>query len=535
MSWPLTLAFAREGSWELLREAAGAAAEAIGLEAAAWREASRTALPDANGSSSDAFEAEWTRPGGALREEARSGYGNPRDGYGYDLSWRLELRRPGGPTVKVGLSDAAWGPQPKTLTFVWEGVAPRELDRVREALRGVLGAACDRTDWPQYARDNVRGALDVDPDLARRWLAAALSAPGEPGDEFARRDLFALELELSGPSPELLRRRLAETPFDPAAWEDALSGEHRALAAATLRRLRPADPTALELPPGRPPGGWRRLEDGVGPRRGAWLPALVDSLARDLWRRGGGPWQELTVDVVHDGDRTAASAVCAAWSATPLESPLLMRVIRTARRYSRGWSDRPDLERVGATPEHESAHAWVWGPDADDCVQVRQEARRSGAGLLHLGVLCAVAGSASFRALAEAALEHSLPSIVTVKSGTRRSLGMAAPAGREGQDGSNRSPGRSRAPLPGASLEPTARKSFARRAGARSWRPPAKGCLPTTYVGDPLGDGRASRRTRAAPAAVRLAAARASSQPGHRGSSSQPGRVRRTRARWRGR
>lgn len=94
----LRLHFEGPASWSELRTAAGAVAETLGCAAGGWTQVEHETLEDRN-HTGHAFRNRWTHPDASIQEEVASGAGNPRDGYGYDLHWRLELAASAGPVT----------------------------------------------------------------------------------------------------------------------------------------------------------------------------------------------------------------------------------------------------------------------------------------------------------------------------------------------------------------------------------------------------------------------------------------------------
>ena len=132
------LSFNRGASWEELRDAASQIVDELGITPAPWRRTEHQTLVDKQ-HMGQAFGSVWARPGAELEEVVESGSGNPRDGYGYDMRWTL-VAKLGTRTLLVNLSDSAWDPRPRALSFTFKGFEPRELEASKTVLRAWVAA-----------------------------------------------------------------------------------------------------------------------------------------------------------------------------------------------------------------------------------------------------------------------------------------------------------------------------------------------------------------------------------------------------------
>ena len=394
----LLLHFDGEASWETLRSAASRVLAAMGAPSARWVCAERVELADSN-FAGRAFRAQWTRPvrprqKATIVEEATSGSGNPRDGYGYLNSWRLEMG-----TLVLELHNGSWDPRPRDLLFEVRTDTPATLEKIRKALREVLGKRRDRTAGPYVAVQNVRAVRDVDRGRAHAWLQEAL-ARGRPEGDMENWHQLLLEREaLEGPSEEGLARLLRDVPSDVDAWRRARTsppcGWTPERVERVLERIERWKRGAL-VPPwnGRfDEGGtlWFQLDDGLGATRTgrerldvlllrAMVPALLQAPA-------------LSFDAVRSGDRTASSKVQAIWPGRSRRGVPFARVTREARRYERGWSRRSPMERLQAAPLGRLEHHWLWMRKAPVCVQLMSETLRIQGHEVHLGYALGVTPS----------------------------------------------------------------------------------------------------------------------------------------------
>ena len=95
-----------------------------------------------------------------LVEEVEHGSGNPRDGYGYHMSWKLRV----GEELRVEAREADWGPRPKFLSarMIGPGLDVAALDRARARLQARFGAEVDCCDELWVAVGNASALLDGD-------------------------------------------------------------------------------------------------------------------------------------------------------------------------------------------------------------------------------------------------------------------------------------------------------------------------------------------------------------------------------------
>ena len=111
-----------------------------------------------------------------LVQSVSHGVGNPRDGWGYDMSWALRVGEPQAARLVVKVNESDWAPKPKFFhaTVTGEGLDLAALDRARAALRERFGAASDHCDHLWMAVSNTERFLAAgDEDGARRLIARA--------------------------------------------------------------------------------------------------------------------------------------------------------------------------------------------------------------------------------------------------------------------------------------------------------------------------------------------------------------------------
>ncbi|MCA9567786.1 MAG: hypothetical protein KC656_08080 [Myxococcales bacterium] len=356
-------------SWDEVRAIHGALAGVLTGQDAPWERVSFEALddpnPDATGGrfAAAAFHEELVRPGARLVLHQPHGAGNPRDGWGYDQSVTLEA---GGVTLRAFASS--WYPHFEELAIHTPDVSAATFVRLRDALRGVVGAKRDATMRVRHAAGNVRGLLADEREAALDGLREALGR-GEGGVGWA--EVLGLQAELLGDDVALARRRLREAPYDPEAWASPAATGLPGVAAVRAR-------LAAEVPE----GGWLRLEDGVGPMPGrmALDPSVEIAIcgASVISPIGSVP-----------GVRTEAGTTSRQVRATPA-TPLPCMVVEDTV-YA---ADRRTVTRT------------YWGPTADGTVRVRWcELRPGKADSLHLGFEAHIEGTEAWCATARVQLD----------------------------------------------------------------------------------------------------------------------------------
>ena len=403
---PFRLYFRGSANWEELRSAWSEVVTALRGTSSEWQQVEKSETEDI-WVPSPPFETLWKQPGAIWRESVRRGSGNPRDGYGYDMKGTLELETADG-LVKVRLAGSSWEPRPDRLDLWVYGASPAQVVSIRTALRGALGAERDISGKPWIAQDNVRYAMAVDRDVARRWLGESLSGGKPEGAAYGWAALLSLKEELDGPSAKRLDRRLREAPQDVSAWERALvelpPAWSRERVTAILHRLRPYDPKAKSPPWDRVEpnsGPWRRLENGIGPS-GSENP-LVWNLTRALFP-GLVESDSHFVAPEKVGQVILSADIRAVWADSRDELPLAL-VCRTALRKSRRRTAKNPIASSGSCRQG----WWLYGEEAGDVVRLVMEWTRYKNTKLHLGVALAVSGSETFRLRVEKAIEEVTP------------------------------------------------------------------------------------------------------------------------------
>lgn len=120
----------------------------------------------------EAYEARWEAPSVVYTAEAHCGIGNPRDGWGYDMRFVLDVETPG-ETVRLTLSDGVAGPpHPKEGSFRLKTTDPTLFDRVHRVLARYLEGDRTMADFP--AALNIEAALEASlPAFARTLFERA--------------------------------------------------------------------------------------------------------------------------------------------------------------------------------------------------------------------------------------------------------------------------------------------------------------------------------------------------------------------------
>lgn len=387
-----SLFFRRAASWEELRTAWTEVILRLRGAAGPWELLERVEIQDKNAPQAT-FRATWSSEGAALTEEVVNGSGNPRDGYGYDVTATLEVEAEGEP-VLVRLKSAGYNPELTRLQLSVQASAER-VELVRAGLRAVLGAEADRTSEPQVAVGNVALARLHDPEAAVRWLREALDAGRPEGAAWGWKELLQAAEELEAPDPQRLGRRLTEAPHDVDAWEQAAlappPGWAAERVARVLERLRPYDPGATTPPFGDEQAReapWRRLENGLGPT-GSSDP-LMWNLARNLYP-GLPDGERSLVDVGKAGRHAMSSTLHVEWAEPGDDLPVAL------------------VQRRAVEPGREVVRGWLLGRAIGDVVRFGMESIRRKQRTLHLGVALASSGSPAFVARVEEIVERLTP------------------------------------------------------------------------------------------------------------------------------
>ena len=154
----LCLYFDSPFSTDRLRQTMEAVASELRAEPVSLVEVHREALKDKN-YPEEAYEARWEAPGVVYTAEARCGIGNPRDGWGYDMRFALEVEQTEG-TVRLTLNDGVAGPpHPKEGSFRLEGADSALFDRIHQVLARHLDSDRTMADFPAVL--NIEAALDA--------------------------------------------------------------------------------------------------------------------------------------------------------------------------------------------------------------------------------------------------------------------------------------------------------------------------------------------------------------------------------------
>lgn len=427
------LGISLETRWEALRPALGLFVQAALVQStqgqstqgqsmigtSEWTLEHRTPTRDKNGTG-ETFAAQWNCGNARLDETVRNGSGDPREGWGYELSMILTA-----PHLKVTLHSSAWTQSNSSVQVTLEGSADAFL-----ALRNALSPlGKDTTDQPYLAITNVQAAQES-PDLVRALVTAAL-AYGPPGCA-GWRELLTLHESFAGPN---LERRLQESPEDADAWRAAAhlpdeqrpSGLSAQRCMARAHRLAPetaevADVAYIEqirtvwtahpLWPGRslPASlrGWHALDPG--PSGGGFFPALVFQAIRALFpeappvERSG-----LYLKTPYpQGDAHVTGEVWARY--TNMGLALVCR--REYRTWSAAWKKAAPRARTGMNPERQAIFTWIWDDEGDHqglLLFVEHGAKNAEGDYVPQGVQATWAGSPAFLERVKAALKQATP------------------------------------------------------------------------------------------------------------------------------
>lgn len=360
----LLLHFAGHLPTETLRDGIGRALDALGAPRGAWVLEEELALEDRNGAGR-AGVRRWRRGDARLLVRAESGEGNPRDGYGYDVTLALEGPRWAFRVTSGSMDGSFWD-----VRLPWDGDTAgfRAVRRALGEAFSTLGPDVDRTARADTATQNLAALEGRDAALQSEILREAL-AHTRPEDH-AHAELLRWRERLLGTR---LRARLEESPADLDAWERAReappSGWALEAIEAVVARLAPYETSSHALASawrwipwlggdGRAPTGWRQLDDGVNPTwaRPALAAHLVRALDPDLAR----------VASISDGraaDRPPRGVV-ETWARWPDGAPGSTSLPRARVRFTH--VERP-LDFVGA-----AFIDWIWGDGAEDLALLAQ-------------------------------------------------------------------------------------------------------------------------------------------------------------------
>jgi len=417
----LTLAFSCDASWDQLRQLGSEIVTALRGTAEPWIQQSRQDLPDKN-YPHQAFKATWSLPGATLDEHCRCGSGNPRDGYGYQLRWQLQVHHDGTSSV-FAVKCASYQASPQQVTMRLRPPSDRVATLARAVLRRVLGVEYDDVADPVWAADNVETLAAIEPEAASRWLAEALATPSRQHASANWARLLALHERFHGATDASRLQRLTQAPQDMAGWEAALAqpppGWTTSRIQAVIDRLRPVPRDSLRLPFDPPPlAEWRRLQDSAA--------ATTESRIHVVWALIYTLWPSLSgsatawIDQVVTGPAVASTQVRALWPAGPclevVGKALPVAVVeRRVHTYSSDWPDLPQVEKMDCRPCAKKCQFWLWGPQAEDVAMlftrtdqgISDDPDRQGE--LDLGLVLHLSGSPAFVARVEAALKTVSP------------------------------------------------------------------------------------------------------------------------------
>lgn len=421
------------GSIEQVREGFAALASVLLARPVRLEPVQRRALPDPNGGGAT-YEADYAAAGVALRESiaGAGGGGDPRDGYGYDLTFELQVSAPAGP-VRAKMYAGGMTPTPTAFDVAIEGAPVHAFEALRSALRGLFGKDADHTADPWLVRETVlamerAGGMDADPpDVAVALVHEALA--GSAAGAFGRAELVDW---LARRSPAHEDRRTREAPAVLAGWLAALDTPHPPLrdtdVRAALARLCPFDPERLRAAgivagpwvghPSWPFAGTRSEAAGSST---PWHRVHIEAAAMSTWFteeasraltgwRTHEDWQEIAGESVPGAlPGWRCLVVRAARYARASDVLPRVRVTMTAvRRPVEDWSLPPST--LAARPLDERV-AWTWIPGTDTgewCLIVRRDLRGAN-GPGPAGVAWCAVGSPAFRREARAALAAATP------------------------------------------------------------------------------------------------------------------------------
>jgi hypothetical protein len=342
-----SLLFQGSLSWDDIKSSFAVVASTLSGEPCSWVASSRRELPAEVGFGA-LFEEEFVSASSLLHiKVAACGGGNPRDGYLYDLSARLQRKDKDILTLSAASFQSSFEENP--ITVYAENLDTFEL--VRQALRATIGAARDRTMTANMALAPIKEAHKQGSPLTQKWLDEALAVGPQP---HGWSQLLQLAQEIRGKSPALLMQRLRETPFDASVWreaeQDPPASLSRDLIQSMLSRFAPALPRDAT---------WRICEDGVGPG----MPRHY--LARELFLR---LFSSKGMPSVYQG----AASYLMQWGAGPL----------------------PAVRREET--KDQSAQDHLWGEEKDNCVILWQKGHPSGS--YQLGTALCITGDDAFQA-----------------------------------------------------------------------------------------------------------------------------------------
>lgn len=378
-------------------------------------QARRVSTYDINGADA-CFEATWSDGDITWEVSATSADGNPRDGYGYVLSFTLKL--PDGRLLRG--SDSGYSPTPTQLQLRLENCTARDWLTLRALLRGELGPERDRC-LSGYSIVTVAKTLVAEGDtatavaLTRECLAAV--SPTESNHEqliafLAKHDLTAGgDAMQAREAPALLESWLALEragdrtlgpvfarlcPFDPKRWtapapwfaHPEWPWERGTPMEAEWRTVHvPANEVRMDLAPkaGHALTGWESFTDWRDVEGEQVEPNAEGS---DVGREPGRNGWRFSV---------ARRARYAEKAKTPIVHTTLLGIRREPADWKLDWRElyqRPFTDRI--------RWSWLSGAEQGDVLLIveRERTRDAGRGLGPSGVAYTAIGSDAFRARA---------------------------------------------------------------------------------------------------------------------------------------
>lgn len=370
------------------------------------------------------YAAEYADSDVVFEESVEGGEGNPRDGYGYEVTLVLTVQRAGG-AVRAALRSRGDAATPALFDVRIEGARATEFEALREAVRRVFGEAAERSGSPRMEHGAVarllarpgRGVEPAQGSVARR------DPPPSAAAESA--ELASWLAERTPAGDEQLRDAPAVLGVWLAARARPAASLSREEVEEGITRLCPFDQGRLVAAgvPGMPwftHPAWPLLADASGPivatpwwrahveaeRLGPDLPETV-SASLTGWRTPA-DWREV------EGEPPGFAL--AGWACTlrrharyPSREHRLprVRVTLTAARLLPGDASRPS---PGKKELHERVEwSWIPGPETgDSCLILRRELGKR-KGLEPAALTWCVVGSEGFVAAANAALAGATP------------------------------------------------------------------------------------------------------------------------------
>lgn len=369
----------------------------------ALKETKRVTTYDINGNDA-CFTATWVDDDVDWEVSATSAEGNPRDGYGYMLSFSLEL--PDGRVLRG--SDSGYSSTPSRLQLSLEKCTARDWLRLREVLRAELGPERDGclTAWSIVAVANhlvSEGDTATAVALARECLAAI-------GPTEARREqliAFLAKHDLTAGGDAMQTR---EAPVLLESWLALEKAGDRTLG-PVFAQLCPFDPKRWTAPaPWFAHAEWP-WERGT-PMKSEWRTVHVpaNEVRMDLAPKAGHSltgWESFSDWRDVEGERFEPNAD--GWQFTVsrraryregAKTPVVHVTLNGIRREPADW--KVEWQKLGDRPFTDRIR-WSWLTSADEpgavlLIVERERTRTGGRGLGPSGVAYTAIGSEAFRA-----------------------------------------------------------------------------------------------------------------------------------------